>query len=552
MSLANTRIPFFVNSLLEAPHLLTGIAILIMFGRANILTNVLFYFVTADIIRKYFSSPVPLPKEATSKWKMVIVGAGPSGLCMAKRLLDVGMDNFVILEKSQAVGGVWHDNRFPGLSCDVPAHFYSYSFYLNPFWSRAYATRDELYQYFNNFATHFGLLKYVKFGVEVTAANWDKRTKQWHISTKEGKELCATFFVRATGPLHFPSETMLKNEESFSKQIMHSRLWDPNVKLEGKRVAIIGTGASAVQIVPAIADSVKYLNVFQRTPAWAPKRGDFQISDLMQAMFSGIPWTMQIYRYSLFVVREIFYHTLFSMNSPLHTLSEFLVLRDMKEAIGDDKELAAKLIPKYDVGCKRITVTDSYLQAFKKPNVDLITDPIDEFTIEGVRTKNGIEHKVDVIIKATGYDLMANLWTLPTYGTDGNYSHAEKVKADVPRAYLGVTVPEFPNMFFTIGPNSGLAHSSIIFVIETQVNYIIECMRTLAEANKSAMEVKKRRFEDHVEYIKYHMDNKSFASSTCSSYYKNSAGINFGVWPKDLITYWLSAYHCHSDDYDMA
>ena len=551
MSLAKTRIPYFVTSLLEAPHLLAGTAILYIFGSANFLTNILFYLVVLDLIRKYCSSPVPLPLEAASKWKFVIVGAGPSGLCMAKRLLDVGMQNFVILEKSQGVGGVWHDNRYPGLSCDIPAHLYSYSFFLNPNWSNAHAMRDEIYRYFNDFAQHFGLLKYVKFGIEVTAATWDSKTKQWNISTKGGEQFSANFFIRATGPLHFPSSTTFKNEENFSKSIMHSRLWDPDTKLEGKRVAVIGTGATAVQIVPAIADSVKKLYVFQRSPAWAPKRGDFQIRDWMKALFSSIPWTMQIYRYSIFLVREFFYHTLFCMNSPLHSLTQFIVLRDMKEVIGDDKELTEKLIPKYDVGCKRITVTDSYLQTFKKPHVKLITDPIEEFTAKGIFTKDGTEHKVDLIIKATGYDLMANLQSMPTFGTDGNHSAVDKIEADTPRSYLGVAVPEFPNMFFTIGPNSGLAHSSIIFIIETQVNYIIECMRNLAEAKKSSMEVKKRRFDDHVEYIKSHMDNKAFASSTCSSYYKNTAGTNWGVWPKDLITYWLSMYNCRSEDYVM-
>lgn len=506
-----------------------------------------------DAARQFLSLPRPVVKP--DQHRIIIVGAGASGLCMAKRLKDVGIEDFVILEKSPDLGGTWLQNRYPGVACDITSHNYCYSFHYNPGWTRSFSGGKEIWHYFKDFSQYYALDKFIQFNTRVEEAVWNATNKIWKVQavkvdTGDKVSFSGNIFIGATGALCIPSWPRFKNEDKFKRSIIHANdFWSlDSSKMEGKNVGIVGTGATAVQIVPAIADKVNTLHLFQRTPAWAIYRRNLHYFNWLKHALKLFPFLITAFRYLNFIMAEIAFQLFFFLDRITHVWAARFMAKNIKGLLKGDEELSRKLIPTYEIGCKRITPSQDYIKSFLRENVRLITSEIDSFTENGISTADKREFSLDLIILATGFDLLANAKPFLTYN-DGKKNCQEEEWKDEPRAYLGVTHPGYPNKFNLLGPGSGLGHSSIIFVIECQVNYVLDCIRSLSsKPDKKSMELKGFVFDDFLKYLNHSMKNKAFNGS-CSAWYKNARGVNWTLWPNDLFSYWYYTYSCSEDEY---
>ncbi len=547
--LDSTRLPHFVGDVIKSPHLTIAIAYLVVYWNPMSRFCMLLASVVAlDLLVKLITAPVPLKRGA--EWKIVIVGAGPAGLCMAKRLLDVGVDDFLILEKSDSVGGTWYYNRYPGCASDIPPHYYSFSFHMNPWWTHLFVEGSELYAYLKDLAETFGLLKYVRYNNEVNEARWDKTAKMWTITTKNGHTYKANFLIRATSIFHFAKSPTFKGEENYKNEQVHSLHWHSNVNVDGKKVAVIGTGASGVQIVPNIADKVSKLYLFQRNPVWSPMKKNYKYYEWMKVMFYMVPWTNQILRYAQFWYYEFVHHFMLKLDSRLFGFFEKMTRDEMKEIIGDDKELQELLIPKYAYGCKRAAASNAYLQTFKRPHVKCVTSTIDHFTENGIRTEDGNEYEIDLVIKATGFDNLKSMKSFDTYGEDEKTKWGDMIGIE-PRSYKGCSIPGFPNFFIIFGPNTGASHVSMFYTFECSCTYIIDCIRQLEKAEKESMVVKDEVYQHAVANVKWYMRNKTYDHGSCISNFMNEEGVGWVLYPRDLVTYWWEMLSCKASDYLM-
>jgi len=493
-------------------------------------------------------------------FKVCIIGSGVSGLCMAKRLTDIGVP-FTILEKYPALGGTWWENRYPGIACDVPSHFYSFSFFRNSHWSRAFSEGGEILKYLEQFACHFRIYPHIQFNKKVVKVHWQEKESRYTVECEDGSSLTANVVVNGTGGLNIPKIPNFKDMDKFQGKAMHTAQWDPEYDPRGKRVAVIGTGASAVQVVPAVAEqTVQKLFVFQRTPCWSVPRMDFRFPPSLQTLFEWVPPLAILYRWHLFIIADILrFPVIFTMSDRVpgflkgvHNRSRDLVHKAMSAHIRrkvKDPSVAAKLVPSYPMGCKRITPSDTYLQAFNKEQVCLVTDPIDRFTEDGILTTSGVEHKVDTIIYATGFDILAAAAPYEIQGVQG-IDIGQKF-GDNPQGYLGITNEYLPNAFFLLGPGTGLGHGSAIYMIECQVEYAIQGIIELINRKAASIRVKEQVDKEYQEWVQKDMKGRVFEDNTrCVSWYRNSKGINYTLWPSSMIKYWqytrafdISCYH---------
>ena len=379
----------------------------------------------------------PRKLNGAEKYKTVIIGAGMSGINTAVQLSKMGMD-FVILEKAKGLGGTWWHNRYPGAACDIPSHFYSLSYMLNPWWSHAYSQSPEINQYMNDVTDYYGLRDKIKFGCEVTKAKWDERKQIWIVSTKSGPQYKGNFLIQSKGVLHLPSTPEFEGKDSFKGRSFHSAEWPKDVSLKDKRVAVIGTGATSVQIVPNIVDDVKSLHVFQRTACWAPPRFDGPYPEWFKLLMALFPPVMLGLRWYMYLIREFRYWLLFRTDTFLFQGDSIKKLfeKHVKASV-KDQDLAQKLIPSFDPGCKRITPADNYLTSFNKDHVHLITDGIKKITPNGIETKKGEEIPFDIIVYATGFDLNASFNSVQVTGNGGKDLEMEEF-AGIPKCYNGV------------------------------------------------------------------------------------------------------------------
>jgi len=413
--------------------------------------------------------------EGIDKYNAIVVGAGFSGLCVGAKLKKKGVP-FTILEAAGEVGGTWHHNSYPGAACDVWTTLYQFSFFQNPNWSRFVAPAKEIQEYLVSFANHFSLYPHIQFNTRVLSATWNEDTSDWEVNTATQTLRCK-IFLSAVGALHKPSLPDIPGIGSFEGPSWHTAQWDHSVSLEGKKVGIIGSAASAVQVVPAIAN---------------------------QGWVSGI-------------------------------VQQFVEQKMRSELSGADPHLTSALIPSYTIGCKRVLLSDEYLSCFKdNTHVHLETAPIKAVTRTGVDTRDG-HHELDILVYATGFDIQASICSFPTNGRGGRVMQDQfKVQ---PCAYLGITVPNFPNFFYVLGPNTVLAHSSLIYMIECQVNYILQTMEKMAELKVNTIEPRQDRTIDFQSKMGDWTQGRNF-STQCRSWYKNSQGINFILWPVNLLQYW--------------
>ena len=463
----------------------------------------------------------PLPEQV----RVAIIGAGFGGIGTAVRLLQEGERDFVLLERAHAVGGTWRDNSYPGCACDVQSSLYSYSFAPNPDWSRSYSPQPEIQAYLERCADRFGVRPHVRTGCEVLDAAWDADAQRWRIATTRGT-LAAQVLVMAQGALSDPVLPALPGLDRFRGRTFHSARWAHDYDLRGKRVAVVGTGASAIQFVPAIQPAVARLHLFQRTPAWVMPRHDRALGRLERALYRRVPATQRLARTLLEVGREVL---LAAFRRPaLARAVARLARRHMEKAIADPA-LRAKLTPTYVMGCKRVLLSNDYFPALAQPNVEVVTDGIREVREHGIVAGDGVERPVDAIIFGTGFRPTAPPLAEHVRGRDG------RTLADAwsgsPAAYLGITVAGFPNLFMLMGPNTGLGHSSVVLMIEAQVEHLLGALRHMRSHGTAALEPRQEAQRAWLAEVDERMRDTVWVTGGCASWYLDATGRNSALWP---------------------
>jgi cation diffusion facilitator CzcD-associated flavoprotein CzcO len=457
--------------------------------------------------------------------QVAIVGAGFSGLGMAIRLKQAGTEDFVVLERAGDLGGTWRDNRYPGCQCDVESNLYSFSFAPNPGWTRLFPLQQEIWDYLERCADRFGVRPKLLFNHAVTAAEWQEDEARWLIRTTGG-ELTADLLVGAAGPLSEPSTPAIPGLSDFKGARFHSACWDDSVDLRGKRVAVVGTGASATQLVPRIQPLVARLHLFQRTPAWILPHRDRPVRPVARALYRHLPWLQRAVRTGVYWWRESF-ALAFMKVRPGSAPERFA--RGHLEAQVADPDLRRRLTPDYAVGCKRILISNDFYPAIQQPNVELVTEGIREVRPRSIVTAGGTEHEIDVLILATGFKVTDIPFGRAVRGRDG------KLLADrwqgSPRAYRGTTVAGFPNLFLLLGPNTGLGHTSVLIMLEAQIRYVLDALRHLRRRRKSLLEVRPEAEEAFNAKIQSELAGTVWNSGGCKSWYLDQRGGNPIIWP---------------------
>jgi cation diffusion facilitator CzcD-associated flavoprotein CzcO len=472
-----------------------------------------------------------LPEESPQEehhvrhFRVAILGTGFSGLGMAIRLKQQGQEDFVVLERAADVGGTWRDNTYPGCACDIPSVLYSFSFAPNPHWSHLYPPQREIWDYLRDCAKRFGIFPHIEWNSELLEASWNENEQCWHITTAQG-QLTADILVLGNGPLSEPSLPSIAGIERFEGVIFHSAQWRHDYDLTGKRVAVIGTGASAIQFVPQIQPQLGHISLFLRTPPWILPRLDHPFSARQQKLFRFLPITQRLARARIYLRQELL--ALGFIYRPKMMEKAMQIARQHLERQVPDPELRAKLTPHYSMGCKRILVSDDFYPALSQPNVEVITDRIREIRAKSIVTEDGKEHEIDTIICGTGFHVTDAPLPQHIFGLGGQ-SLADRWHDGI-SAYLGTTVSGFPNLFLLIGPNTGLGHNSMVYMIESQLNYILDCLRTMDRRNVRAVEVRPDAQEAFDAEMQRRMKNTVWMSG-CSSWYLDAHGHNRTLWP---------------------
>jgi len=486
---------------------------------------------------------------------VIIVGAGFSGICMGKKLGDLGV-KYTILEKSSHLGGTWSENTYPGCGCDIPSHLYSFSFFLNHSWSRVYSKQREILNYLEKAATKFGVIPNIKFDEHVSRCTWNKENSIWEVTTKTGKKLTANILVSGSGSLHVPHTPSIQGNEKFEGLTMHTAQWKSGWDPAGRRVGIIGTGASAVQTIPELAKSgVEKLFVFQRTACWSPcftpERRENTYPGWVKIMFRHIPVTMTILRTFYFLRGELLFHALINTDRlygrMVSKLAHWILGLQIKGVV-KDPATARKLTPSYELGCKRITPSDYYLPAFNSPCVELVTESITEMTKGGIDTSQE-SYAVDTIIYATGFDLLAGGYAFEIMNKNGMHNKEEFGNAI--EGYLGICHPSYPNFFWLLGPGTGTATNSVIYMIECQADFIVDCIKNMVKDGTKSVSVKEEVHEEYKAWRKAAMQRRVFGGlGSCLAWYKNDSGDNWTLWPSDLVRYWRMTRRCRWEEFD--
>lgn len=457
--------------------------------------------------------------------RVVIVGAGFGGIALALRLRREGVEDVVVLEKEEDLGGTWLVNTYPGCQCDVPSLLYSLSDAPNPEWTRTFAPQPEIWEYLREVADRFDLKRQIRFGTELTGADWDPTEQRWSLHTSAGP-LSADVLILAAGFLSEPALPAIEGLDRFEGTVFHSARWRHDHDLTGERVAVIGTGASAIQFVPEIQPRVAHLSVFQRTPPWVMPRPDRPFKGWERWLMRHSRLATRLGRARVYWSRELL--VLMFARYPRLTRTAAAGARAHLEDQVDDAGLRARLTPAYALGCKRVLLSNEYFPALCQPNTELVTEPISEVLPHAVVTADGVEHPVDTIILATGFEATEPPIARRVRAADGRTMRQHW--GDSMRAYLGTTVPEFPNLFLIIGPNTGLGHSSMIFMIESQANYVADALKTMAARNIASVSVDPAAADEFGEEMQRKLA-RTVWSTGCSSWYLDASGRNTTLWP---------------------
>ncbi len=461
---------------------------------------------------------------------VAIVGSGFGGLGAAIRLRQRGVSDVVIFERAASLGGTWRDNVYPGCRCDVASDLYSFSFAPNPAWSNTYSYQPEIRQYLESVAEEYELHDLIRFNHDVAEVTFDRDARQWRVRTNHG-DVLATCVILATGALAELKLPDITGLIDFDGPIMHTARWDENVDLANKRVGVIGTGASAVQVIPEIAPLVASLRVFQRTPPWVLPHFGHPVRERTKRLFSGAPLLQRALRSYRYWRNELM--VLGFVKDPSRMATAERLSREHLERQIDDPHLRERLTPTYRLGCKRVLISNTYYPAFTRDNVELVTAPIERVEARGVRTSDGVLHELDVIISATGFYVTDNPMAQKVHAANGT-SLADALRGDLPH-YKGTSFPGFPNLFMLGGPNTGLGHTSVVFMMEAQLNYATRAISE-ALAGQLLIEPKMHVARRWTRDIHAKMPSTVWGSG-CSSWYLNAQGRNTTIWPDFTFTF---------------
>ena len=466
------------------------------------------------------------PPAPTDHVRVAIVGTGFAGLGAAIALERAGIEH-VVLERADDLGGTWRDNTYPGCRCDVPSHLYSFSFAPNPEWSETYSPQPEILAYLRRTAEEHGVVDRIRFGHEVREARWEVDAQRWVLDTAAGT-LTADVVVLGNGPLAEPAIPDLPGLDRFEGTAFHSARWQHDHDLRGKRVAVIGTGASAIQFVPEIQPVVEHMTVFQRTAPWVLPHRNRRITNLERRIYRAFPAAQRFVRNLVYWSRELFVTSMLKNAGALERVET--MAKAHLEAQVPDPELRARITPEYTPGCKRLLPSNDWLPALQQPNVDLATEKIIEVTPTGLVTADGVEHEVDTIIFGTGFRVTDNPVAERVVGKDGK-SLAAHWADDGQQAYLGTTVDRFPNLFLLAGPNTGIGHTSLVVMIEAQLAYLVDALRTMERTGAASVEVRRTVIDAFNADVQRKAAPTVWNSGGCASWYLDANGRNTTIWP---------------------
>lgn len=511
------------------------------------------------------TSPAAASPSAAPKLKVAVIGAGMSGLCTAIKLQEAGFE-FTVFEKNDAVGGSWYENQYPGCGVDTPNHFYTYSFEPSHHWTEFYSKRPELHAYFEHCADKYGLRRRIRFNSEVVEARYNEDAATWTVTVRDAagvvsaQEFAAV--VCAVGQLNRPQIPEIRGMESFRGPLFHSAHWNGSEHpVAGRRVALVGTGASAIQIVPAIVDEVAHLSIFQRSPPWVVHNPNYhrRVGEGMRWVLQHLPYYGKWYRFQLFwgfadglhpalQIDPDWEHPQRSLNA-VNDRHRRAIVKHIEREIGDDAALLAKVIPDYPPYGKRILIDTHWYKALKRPHVDLVTAGIDHIEADAVVTADGQRHPVDMIVMATGFQAGRLLWPMNIVGRGGR-SIREQWGDDDPRAYLGITAPGFPNFFILYGPNTNLGHGgSAIFHAECQVRYTMQCLSALGERDIKSLECRQDVHDAYNDRVDEAHSRMIWSHPGMNTWYRNRKGRVFANSPWRLVDYWRMTRAPDLDDF---
>jgi cation diffusion facilitator CzcD-associated flavoprotein CzcO len=477
--------------------------------------------------------------------EVAIVGSGFAGLGMAIECKRAGFDGFVVLERGEQLGGTWRDNHYPGCGCDVPTPLYSFSFAPNPHWSHLYARAGEIRDYMERCADRFDVRAHLRFGAEVTGAHWDDEAQRW-IGFIDGEPAMTTdFIVGGFGGLNRPSYPDIEGLETFRGALFHSAQWNHDVPLEGKRIGVIGTGASAIQLIPQVARTAERVTVFQRTPPWVVPKLDRRISRVEQALYARVPLTQRLLRGAIFAITETVGIAI-TRYPRLLGIGEAWARWHMRRSI-KDPQLRGKLTPRYRLGCKRILPSNDYYPALARDNVELETAGIARVTETGVVTGDGTEHELDVLVCASGFRIEEVFAHLDVRGRDG-LTLTEAWASGI-EAHRGTTVAGFPNMALLSGPNTGTGSTSQVYMIEAQIHYVLEMLRTLRGQGAAAIEPTRAAEAHYNAWLQQRMKRTVWLTGGCNSWYLSDDGVNRTLYPGPSSEFWRSLRKVNVDEY---
>jgi cation diffusion facilitator CzcD-associated flavoprotein CzcO len=462
---------------------------------------------------------------SAERHKVTIVGAGIAGVGMGVRLRQAGIEDFVIVERNESIGGTWFEHTYPGCACDIPTHLYSYSFARNPNWSRLFPRQREILEYVRSTADRYGLTPHIRLSCEMEHAAWDEGAGVWRLRTTDGM-LASDVLVSAIGATAEPDDPQIQGWSSFKGTRFHSARWNHDHSLQNERVAVIGTGPAAAQFVPLIQPRVRELLVFQRTPPWVIPHPDRHVPGVERLLYKLAPPAQDVQRNLFFAIYEacgVGFRGRTEVIAPIEALGRAHLRRQVR-----NPELRAKLTPRYRFGCKRPILSNTYYPALTQPNVEVVTEGIERVNRRSIRTRDGSLHEVDTIISATGYRYNRSLLVERVTGADG------RTLGDVwnrsPRAYLGSSVPGFPNMFILLGPNA-IGINSVIFSLESQIQYVMSALQTMERRGLSRVEVSAGALRSYVEEVDRRSEGSVWTDGGCTAYYLDDDGRNFALYP---------------------
>lgn len=485
--------------------------------------------------------------------RALIIGSGFSGLGMGIELQQrgFGAEDFLILEKADEIGGTWRDNTYPGCACDIPSHMYSFSFEPKADWTHMWSFQPEIQEYLLGVTAKHGLRRHIQFGAHVDRAHWDDDESRWHVFTKDGREFVAQFLISGAGGLHIPSIPDIDGLDDYVAAggvAFHSAQWDHSVDITGKRVAVIGTGASAIQIVPEIVGDVAELQVYQRTPPWVMPRVNNAFPEWMRNVFTNVPGTRALMRAAIYWIHEAVGFAM-TKQPRLLKIGEMLGRYNIRRSV-KDRQLRRKLTPDYRAGCKRILNSDTYYRGIADPKTTVITERITRMTPTGIVTFDGVEHPVDVVVFATGFHVTDSYTYVDIKGAGGE-DLVDRWNREGIQAHHGIAVAGMPNLFFLLGPNTALGHNSVVFMIESQIRYVAQAITALDKTEAKALAPSRHAQDEFNAQLQSELAGTVWNTGGCRSWYLDEHGVNRTLWSGMTWQYWLSTRRFKSAEYEF-